>query len=144
MKFSLVGLSTMISLMFYFVPNKGRVLSSSADKESILFLPSINPFATFTLPNKSYKIICGQILYTLVFYYYLLLLSVSVGVRTRSRNLLREAVRPHGQCLSDLKQSEACVLQACFTFSSSSIVASEAPSGSVKCIRSDGLIVEGE
>ena len=48
MKFSLVGLSTMISLMFYFVPNKGRVLSSSADKESILFLPSINPFATFT------------------------------------------------------------------------------------------------
>ena len=48
MKFSLVGLSTMISLMFYFVPNKGRVLSSSADKESILFRPSINPFATFT------------------------------------------------------------------------------------------------
>ena len=48
MKFSLVGLSTMISLMFYFVPNKGRVLSSSSDKESILFRPSLNPFATFT------------------------------------------------------------------------------------------------
>ena len=81
---------------------------------------------------------------------FLMLDFFSVGVRTRSRNLLREAVRPHGQCLSDLKQSEACNLQACYTYTSSSVtpMASDAveDSGddSVKCIRSDGLIVEGK
>ena len=79
-----------------------------------------------------------------------LILVLTVGVRTRSRNLLREAVRPHGQCLSDLKQSEACNLQACYTYTSSSVtpMASEAvedsDDDSVKCIRSDGLIVEGK
>lgn len=82
---------------------------------------------------------------------FLMLDFFSVGVRTRSRNLLREAVRPHGQCLSDLKQSEACNLQACYTYTSSSVtpMASEAvedssADDSVKCIRSDGLIVEGK
>ena len=62
--------------------------------------------------------------------------EISVGARTRSRSVMRQAVRPHGQCLSELVQRQPCSLSPCYTYSASII------KDKVECIRSDGLIVE--
>lgn len=63
--------------------------------------------------------------------------SFAAGTRSRSRIIKREAVKPHGQCLSDLEESQTCILDPCYTYRSSA-----SPGG--KCVRQDGLIVEGK
>jgi hypothetical protein len=61
-----------------------------------------------------------------------------VGARTRSRTIVRKAVRPHGHCLSELKQSESCILVPCYTYSASLV------GNTVECVRSDSLLVDGK
>merc|ERR1719273_2542789 len=58
----------------------------------------------------------------------------TVGIRTRSRRIVRQAVRPHGQCLSELVERQPCSLSPCYSYSASII------DDKVECIRSDGLI----
>lgn len=60
----------------------------------------------------------------------------TIGTRHRERSVVREAVRPHGQCLSELKESQPCVPETCFTYTASIV------DGRVECVRSDGLIVK--
>lgn len=60
------------------------------------------------------------------------------GVSTRSRSVIRQAVKPHGQCLSDLVERRSCSLDPCYSFSASVV------DDKVVCIRSDGLLVEGK
>merc|ERR1712051_948507 len=62
--------------------------------------------------------------------------SRTLGARTRSRSVMRQAVRPHGQCLSELVERQPCSLSPCYSYSASII------DDKVECIRSDGLIVE--
>ena len=72
-------------------------------------------------------------------------LLLAAGTRTRRRNVNRAAVRPHGQCLSELVQRQPCLLDPCYTYTS--IVDGEAEAAATTeaiCIRSDGLIVDGK
>ena len=62
----------------------------------------------------------------------------SVGTRSRDRRIVRDSVRPHGQCLSDLKETANCIAEACFTFNFVNIA------GKMECSRSDGVIVQGQ
>ena len=61
----------------------------------------------------------------------------SVGTKTRERRIVRDSVRPHGQCPSDLKETSVCLADACFTFNFVNFA------GKMECVRSDGIIVQG-
>ena len=68
----------------------------------------------------------------------IILFSFLVGTRYRERSVVREAVKPHGLCLSELTETAACLAPACHTFTSIYV------DGRPKCARSDGLIVQGK
>ena len=65
---------------------------------------------------------------------------ITAGTRTRRREVKRAAVRPHGQCLSELVQRQPCLLDPCFTYTN---MVNNGEREAI-CIRSDGLIVEGK
>ena len=65
---------------------------------------------------------------------------ITAGTRTRRREVKRAAVRPHGQCLSELVQRQQCLLDLCFTYTN---MVNNGEREAI-CIRSDGLIVEGK
>jgi hypothetical protein len=63
---------------------------------------------------------------------------IPVGTKTRDRRIVRDSVRPHGQCPSDLKETSVCIADVCFTFNFVNIA------GKMECVRSDGIIVQGK
>ena len=65
---------------------------------------------------------------------------ITAGTRTRRRDVKRAAVRPHGQCLSELVQRQPCLLDPCYTYTN---MVNKAEREAI-CVRSDGLIVEGK
>ena len=73
-----------------------------------------------------------------------MMLVITGGTRTRRREVKRTAVRPHGQCLSELVQRQPCLLDPCYTYTSIVGNEAEAIAAEAVCIRSDGLIVNGK
>lgn len=62
----------------------------------------------------------------------------AVGTKTRERRVIRDSVRPHGHCPSELKETSVCVAESCHTFNFFNI------NGKLECVRSDGVVVQGK
>ena len=67
----------------------------------------------------------------------------SVGTKHRFRHILRDSLKPQGQCYSKLNESVSCYADACFTYTHKTLHDKNGYR-KLQCIRLDGLIVEGE
>ena len=67
----------------------------------------------------------------------------SVGTKHRFRHILRDSLKPQGQCYSKLNESVSCYADACFTYTHQTLHDKNGYR-KLQCIRLDGLIVEGE
>ena len=67
----------------------------------------------------------------------------SVGIKHRFRHILRDPLKPQGQCYSKLNESISCYADACFTYTQRTL---HDKNGfrKIQCIRLDGTVVEGK
>ena len=70
--------------------------------------------------------------------------TFSVGTKHRFRHILREPLKPQGQCYSKLNESISCYADACYTYTHRVLDHDENGFRQVQCVRSDGLVVEGK
>jgi hypothetical protein len=68
---------------------------------------------------------------------------LTVGIKHRFRHILREPLKPQGQCYSRLNESISCYADACYTYTQK-VFHDETGFRKIHCIRLDGLIVEGK